>query len=129
MARTPLAARILIDPAFSDVYESNHSGELGGRSLVEADIQSPIDLPSRTPTHIRFAELGMSQLVEHQAADRVIRDSEPISSQMIAVRSMEEEIRHPKWRRSRFKDEFKWATRPRGIFEDSAPRSEFTVDR
>ena len=57
MARTPLAARILIDPAFSDGYESNQSGDFGGNSLVEADIQSPIDLTSRTPTHIRFAEL------------------------------------------------------------------------
>ena len=38
MARTPLAARILIDPAFSDGYESNQSGEGGGHSLVEAEI-------------------------------------------------------------------------------------------
>ena len=36
MARTPFAARILMDPAFSDGYESNQSGELGGHSLVEA---------------------------------------------------------------------------------------------
>ena len=56
MARTPLAARILIDPAFLDGYESNQSGKLGGHSLVEAQIQSPYDLMSRTPTHIRFAE-------------------------------------------------------------------------
>ena len=36
MARTPFVARILMDPAFSDGYESNQSGELGGHSLVEA---------------------------------------------------------------------------------------------
>ena len=44
MARTPLAARILIDPAFSDGYESNQSGEGGGLFLVEAEMQSPIDV-------------------------------------------------------------------------------------
>ena len=76
MARTPLAARILIDPAFSDGYDSDHSGELGGQSLVEADIQSPIDLTSRTPTHIRFAEADQNQLVEHPAAGRLNRASE-----------------------------------------------------
>ena len=69
MARTPLAARIFIDPAFSDRYESNHSGKLGGHSLVEAEMNSPIDLTSRTPTHIRFAESANSQPVEHQPAN------------------------------------------------------------
>ena len=44
MAKTPQATRIMIDPAFSDGYESNQSGELGGQSLGIADIQSPIDL-------------------------------------------------------------------------------------
>ena len=72
MARTSLAARIMIDPAFSDGYESNQSGELGGHSLVEAEVQSPVDLTSRTPTHIRFAESGQNQLVEHPAASRSI---------------------------------------------------------
>ena len=57
MARTPLAARSLIDPAFSDGYESNQSGDFGGNSLVEADIQSLIDFMLRILTHIRFAEL------------------------------------------------------------------------
>ena len=80
MARTPLAARILIDPAFSNGYESNQSGEGGGLSLVEAEMQSPIDLTSRTPTHIRFAESENSQLVEHQPANRAIRNFEPQSN-------------------------------------------------
>ena len=84
-----LAARILIDPAFSDGYESNQSGEGGGHSLVEADIQSPIDLTSRTPTHIRFAELEQNQLMEHPAADRLNRDSESNSNQRITIRISE----------------------------------------
>ena len=92
MARTPLAARILIDPAFSDGYESNQSGEGGGLSLVEAEVQSPIDLTSRTPTHIRFAESGQNQLVEHPAADRLNRDLESNSNQRITIRDMAEQI-------------------------------------
>ena len=72
---------------------NNHSEELGGQSLVEADFQSPIDLTTRTPTHIRFAESRLNQLVEHPAAGSLNRDLESISSQMIAVCSMEEEIR------------------------------------
>ena len=92
MARTPLAARILIDPAFSDGYESNQSGELGGHSLVEAEIQSPIDLTSRTPTHIRFVESEHSQLVEHQPANRSIRNFESQSNQRTALSDMAEEI-------------------------------------
>ena len=67
LARTSLAARILIDPTFSDGYDSNHSGELGGHSLVEAEINSPIDLTSRTPTHIRLSEkFWDSQVVEEK---------------------------------------------------------------
>ena len=92
MARTPLAARILIDPAFSDGYESNQSGEGGSHSLVEAEIQSPIDLTSRTPTHIRFAESENSQLVEHQPANRGGRSFENQLSQRTALSDMAVEI-------------------------------------
>ena len=92
MARTPLAARILIDPAFSDGYESNQSGEGGGLSLVEAEMQSPIDLTSRTPTHIRFAEAESSQLVEHQPANRGVRSFETQLSQRTALSDMAVEI-------------------------------------
>ena len=92
MARTPLAARILIDPAFSDGYESNQSGAIGGHSLAETEIQSPIDLTSRTPTQIRFAESDQSQLVEHPAAGRLNRDSESNSNQRIAIRDMLKQI-------------------------------------
>ena len=92
LARTSLAARISIDPTFSDGYDSNHSGELGGHSLEEANFQSPIDLTARTPTHIRFAESGQNQLVEHPAADRLNRDSESNSNQRITIRDMAEQI-------------------------------------
>ena len=92
MARTPQATRIMIDPVFSDGYESNHSGELGGQSLGIADIQSPFDLTSRTPTHIRFAEAEQSQLAVHPAAGRLNRESESSSSQRTAISDMAEEI-------------------------------------
>ena len=92
MARTPLAARILIDPAFSDGYESNQSGEGGGLSQVEAEMQSPIDLTSRTPTHIRFAESENSQLVEHQPANRAIKSFESQLNQRTALSDMAVEI-------------------------------------
>ena len=94
MARTPLAARNLIDPAFSDGYESNQSGEGGGHSLVEAEIQSPIDLTSRTPTHIRFVEAESSQLVEHQRSNRGVRSFETQLSQRSALSDMAVEISH-----------------------------------
>ena len=92
MARTPLAARIMIDPAFSDGYESNQSGEGGGQSLAEANIQSPYDLTSRTPSHIRFAEAEQNQLVEHPVAGRLIRDSESDSSHRITISDKAEQI-------------------------------------
>ena len=92
MARSPLAARILIDPAFSDGYESNQSGEGGGHSLAEAEIQSPIDLTARTPSHIRFAESEQSQLVEHQVASRSSRNFDSRSIQRTAMSDMAEEI-------------------------------------
>ena len=92
IARTPLAARILIDPAFSDGYESNNSRELGSHSLVEADIQSPIDFRSRTPTHIRFAESEQNQLEEHPAAGRLNRNLESHSSQPMTIREQADRI-------------------------------------
>ena len=92
MARTPLAARILIDPAFSDGYESNQSGEGGGLSLVEAEVQSPIDLTSRTPSHIRFAKSEQRQLVGHPAAGRLNWNSESNSNQRIRIRDLAQEI-------------------------------------
>ena len=59
---------------------------------MEADIHTPIDLTSRTPTHIRFAESGQNQLVEHPAVDRLKRDSDSNSNQRITIRDMAEQI-------------------------------------
>ena len=143
MARTPLAARILIDPAFSDGYESNQSGEGGGHSLVEAEIQSPIDLTSRTPTHIRFAEAESSQLVEHQPVNRGMGNFENQLSQRTALSELAAEL-------SRLRSEISEMRRispvgeilnhqsggeaelrmdSSGITDDSTYRSEFTADR
>ena len=92
MAIAPLVARISIDPAFSDGDESNHSGERGGHTLEEAEIQSPIDLTARTPTHIRFAESDQNQLVENPAAGRLNRDLDSNSNQRITIRDKAEQI-------------------------------------
>ena len=135
--------RILIDPAFSDGYESNQSGEGGGRSLVEAEIQSPIDVTARTPSHIRFADSANSQLVEHQVASRSSRNLESRSIQRTAMSDMAEEI-------SRLRSEISGMRRispvgeilnhqsggetglrmdSRGIISDSASRFEITTNR
>ena len=55
-------------------------------------MNSPIDLTSRTPTHIRFAESVHSQLVEHQPAIRSLRQIEMQSSQRTAISEMALEI-------------------------------------
>ena len=85
MARTPLAARIRIDPYFSDGYESNHSGELGGNSLNLAEFRTPINHMSRTPTHLRFVESEPNQLAEIPAASRQIQDSDLQIRQMVTM--------------------------------------------
>ena len=59
---------------------------------MEADIQSPIDLTSRTPTHIRFAEAESSQLVEHQPMNRGMGNFENQTSQRSALSEMAAEI-------------------------------------
>ena len=56
MAITPLAARIRIDPSFSDGYESDHFGGLGGHNLSLAELRSLIEQMVRTLAHIQFAE-------------------------------------------------------------------------
>ena len=74
MARTPLAARIRIDPSFSDGYESDHYGGLGGHSLSLAELRSPIDLMARTPTHVRFVGSEPDQLAEIPVVSRLTAD-------------------------------------------------------
>ena len=75
-ARTPIASRNQIDSSFSDGYGSNHSRELVGHSSEEAEFRSPIDLTSRTPTHIRFAETESNQLAEVPMPSRHLGDSD-----------------------------------------------------
>ena len=77
---------------YTDRYESNNSGELGGQSLDEAEFRSPMDLTSRTPTHIRFAASGINQLVKYPVVARSNREPESQSSQMIAIRNMEQQL-------------------------------------
>ena len=93
MARTSLAARIRIDPSFSDGYESNHFGGLGGHNLSLAELRSPIEQMARTPTHVRFAELEPDQLVEIPVVSRITQDSELQTRQMVSMQLMEEQIR------------------------------------
>ena len=69
-------ARIRIDPSFSDGYESDHFGGLGGQSLRLAELRSPIDLMARTPTYIRFAESEPDQLAEIPVVSRPTQDSD-----------------------------------------------------
>ena len=76
MARTPIASRNQIDPVFSGGYESNKSGEMVGHIMEEADFQSPIDLTSGTPTHVRFVEVEPNQLAEIPLAIRQLAEPE-----------------------------------------------------
>ena len=86
MARTPLAARIKIDPSFSDGYESNHSfSDEFGHSLNLAEFRSPIDLTSRIPTHIRFAESEPNQLAAIPVANT---DSDLQIRQMVTMQNI-----------------------------------------
>ena len=61
LARTPLAARTRIDPSFSDGYDSDNLGALGGQNMSLAELRSPIEQMARTPQHIRFAEAEPDQ--------------------------------------------------------------------
>ena len=91
LARTPLAARITIDPSFSDGYESNHSGELVGHSLEEAEFGSVIDVTSRTPSNIRFAETELNQLVDCPLASMQNCNSDlQLRHAMVAMQNMVE---------------------------------------
>ena len=92
MARTPLAARIRIDPSYSDGYESDHFGGLGGHNLSLAELRSSIEQMARTPTHIRFAESEPDQLVEILVGNSVTQDSELQNRQMVTMQLMEEQI-------------------------------------
>ena len=78
MAGTPIAARNQEDPTYSEGYLSHQSPNSVDSILGDEDgFRSPIDLTSRTPSHIRFGDimpeanqLALIPFVTDQSADR-----------------------------------------------------------
>ena len=97
MARTPIAARNQQDPTYSEGYLSHQSPNsvdsiLGG----EDGFRSPIDLMSRTPSHIRFGDfmpeanqLALIPVVTDQSAERETKLLEALA----VIRYLEEQMR------------------------------------
>ena len=92
MARTPLAARTRIDPSFSDGYDSDNLGALGGQNMSLAELRSPIEQMARTPQHIRFAESEPDQLAI-TVVSRTNNDCEMQLRQTVSMQLMDEQIR------------------------------------
>ena len=89
MARTPLAARTRIDPSFSDGYDSDNLGALGGQYMSLAELRSPM---ARTQQHIRFAESEPDQPAI-TVVSRTNNDCEMQLRQTVSMKLMEEQIR------------------------------------
>ena len=80
MARTPIAARNQQDPTYSEGYLGHQSPNSVDSILGNEDgFRSPIDLTSRTPSHIRFGDimpmpeanqLALIPVVTDQSAER-----------------------------------------------------------
>ena len=97
MERTPIAARNQQDPTYSEGYLGHQSPNsvdsiLGG----EDEFRSPIDLTSRTPSHIRFGDfvpetnqLALITLVTDQSAERETKLLEALA----VIRYFEEQMR------------------------------------
>ena len=92
LARTPLAARTRIDPSFSDGYDSDNLGALGGQNMSLAELRSPIEQMARTPQHIRFAEAEPDQPAI-TIVSRTTNDCEMQLRQTVSMQLMEEQIR------------------------------------
>ena len=92
MARTPLAARTRIDPSFSDGYDSDNLGALGGQNMSLAELRSPIEQMARTLQHIRFAESEPDQPAI-TVVSRTTKDCEMQLRQTVSMQLMEEQIR------------------------------------
>ena len=92
MARTPLAAKTRIDPSFSDGYDSDNLGALGGQNMSLAELRSPMEQMARTPQHIRFAESEPDQPAI-TVVSRTTNDCEMQSRQTVSMQLMEEQIR------------------------------------
>ena len=98
MARTPIAAKNPQDPTYSEGYICNQSPEtidsiLGG----EDGFRSPIDLTSRTPSHIQFGDiepegnqLALIPLVTCQLAEKETKLLEALA----VIRYLEEQLRN-----------------------------------
>ena len=98
MARTPIAAKSHQDPAYSEGYVCHQSPEtvdslLGG----EEGFRSPIDLMSRTPSHIRFGDiepeanqLALVPLATCQLAEKETKLLEALA----VIRYLEEQMRN-----------------------------------
>ena len=97
MARTPIAARNQQDPTYSEGYLSHQSPNSVDSILGNEDgFRSPIDLTSRTPSHIRFGDLApeanqlaLIPLVTDQSAERETKLLEALA----VIRYLEEQIR------------------------------------
>ena len=92
MARTPIAAKNPQDPTYSEGYVCNQSPE-----TVEDGSCSPIDLTSRTPSHIRFGDiepegnqLALVPLVTCQLAEKETKLIEALA----VIRYLEEQMRN-----------------------------------
>ena len=98
MARTPIAAKNPQDPTYSEGYICNQSPEtidsiLGG----EDGFRSPIDLTSRTPSHIRFGDIEPegNQLALMPVARCQLAEKETKLLEALAViRYLEEQLRN-----------------------------------
>ena len=98
MARTLIASRNTQNPTYSDGYEGHQSRELidcilGG----EESFRSPVDLTSRTPTHIRFEDdkTEPNQLAILPVANSQIAEKEAqLREALIVIKYLEEQIRH-----------------------------------
>ena len=98
MARTPIAAKNTQDPTYSEGYVCSQSPDsidsiLGG----EDGFRSPIDLTSRTPSHIQFGDiepegnqLALIPLVTCQLAKKETRLIEALA----VIRYLEELMRN-----------------------------------
>ena len=97
MARTPIAARNQQDPTYSEGYLSHQSPDSVDSILGNEDgFRSPIDLTSRTPSHIRFGDfvpeanqLALVPLITDQLAAKESKLLEALA----VIRYLEEQMR------------------------------------
>ena len=98
MARTPIASRNTQNPTYSDGYEGYQSRELIDSILGgEESFRSPVDLTSRTATHIRFEddEPEVNQLAILPVVNSHIAEQEAqLREVLVVIKYLEEQMRH-----------------------------------